>query len=88
MAKKSFKEKLKYIWESPEAFRYIIIGLVVIIAVVIAIVFIVTMIDVHNEGEEINQEISNKNKACELMTDAYNKCSYSYSEKRCICKRR
>ena len=88
MAKKAFKEKLNYIWTSPDAFRYIIYGVVGIIVIIIAVVLIKGTIDSHNEGEALNKEISQKKAACEKMTDTYNKCTWSYSEKRCICKRR
>lgn len=88
MSKKTFKEKMKYIWESPEAFKYIIIGVLVIIAIIGIIWLIITMTGIYNEGEKAGKEISDKNATCELMTDSYNKCSYSYKEKRCVCKRR
>lgn len=86
--KTKFKEKVDEFVNSPKVFTYIIIGVIGIIAVVGIVWFARTMSDINKESEEINQEINTKNKACELMTDAYNKCSYSYSEKRCICKRR
>lgn len=88
MAKKSFKEKVDYLLNSPEAFRYIIYGVVAIVGIILAIILIKGVIEAHNDGEAAGKEISDKNKACELMTDAYNKCSYSYSEKRCVCKKR
>lgn len=88
MAKKTFKEKVDYILNSPKVFKGFIYVVIAIVVGALIIWFVNEMIDINRESEEINQEISDNKATCDLMTDSYHKCKYSYSEKRCICKER
>lgn len=82
------RKKFQEILESSAFFKGMMIYFGGIIAIFVIIWFVGTMTDIYNEGEEAGQEIHENNQTCSLLSDTYNKCSYSYIEKRCVCKKR
>lgn len=50
--------------------------------------FINTMSDQYEKEDEETNKIMDKKAACDTLTDAYHKCTYSVWEERCVCKER
>lgn len=77
----SVKEKKKI----PQNIYETILAIIIILSIIGAIFLIV---DLGTEPIETSDNRPRKYINCENKSDTYSKCSWSYSENRCVCKRR